>query len=166
MNAYIFYAFAVVSVLLGPASREARPDFSGTWSVVAVRPAPESSATALPPPDLTIRQTPTALSISRTVFDRTITDTYFLDGRESTNRSGAMTRVTNARWDGTRLVISGKASQVTSQGYAAWTTTEIYSLTASGHLEIESDYISAEGRSTKSVQELVRKNQKRIPDGQ
>jgi hypothetical protein len=142
-----------------PIGGQTHPDFSGVWSVSSIRPAPtaQSGATSLPPSDLTIRQTATQLSISRTAFDQVITATHDLGGTTSTNKSGAVTRITTARWDKARLIIQGKASQVTSQGYAAWTLTEIYTLNAKGHLEIDSEYVGDDGKVTRSVQELVKK---------
>src|SRR5688500_3696686 len=109
---------------------QAKPDLSGVWVPGAVKPRAQDGggAAALPPSDLTIQHTPAALSISRTAFDIVNTQTYKLDGSESTNKSGAVTKVTRSRWDGPRLTIEGKASQVTSAGYAAWTFKETYSL--------------------------------------
>lgn len=157
MNAYVIYAFTLAAAIAQPAAQTTHPDFSGVWSPVAIRPAPAAGATSLPPSDLTIRQTATELAVSRTVFDNVITATQDLTGHESTNKSGAVTEITSARWDHARLVIEGKASQVTSQGYAAWKLTEIYSLDAKGHLLIDSDWIGDDGRITKRVQELARK---------
>ena len=54
-------------------------------------------------------------------------------------------------------MIEGKASQVTSQGYAAWTLTEIYSLDAKGRLLIDSEWVGDDGKITKNVQEHVKK---------
>jgi len=147
----------MAGALSGPTVAQAHPDFSGVWSPVAIRPAPPGGATSLPPTDLTIRQTATALAISRTAFENVITATQDLDGRESTNKSGAMTLVTTAHWDKARLVVEGKASQVTSQGYAGWKLKEIYSLNPKGHLLIDREWIGDDGTVTKSVQELARK---------
>lgn len=158
MDAYVFYALALGLTLVAPPAVQT-PDFSGVWSVSAIRPAQKEAAGvgALPPSDLTIRQTGTELSISRTTFDLVRTSTYDLGGRESTNKSGAVTYVTRARWEGKRLVIEGKASQVTSQGYAAWKIKEIYSFDAKRRLLIDREYIGDDGTVTKSVTELVKK---------
>jgi len=146
--------------LAAPATPQTHPDFSGVWALSAVRPAPKAPAggvSALPPSDLTIKQTAAQFSTSRTAFDQVITANYDLTGHESTNKSGAVTRVTKARWDGARLVIEGKASQVTSQGYAAWTFKEIYSFDAKHRLLIDSDWVGDDGTETKNVQEYVKK---------
>jgi hypothetical protein len=163
MNAYVIYSFVVAAALSAPATPQTRPDFTGTWTLAAIRPAPKAEnggSSALPPSDLTITQTPTQFSTSRTYFEIVNTATHDLTGRESTNKSGAVTRVTKARWVGATLVIEGKASQVTSQGYAAWTLKETYSLDAQKHLLIESDYKGDDGKITHSVQELIRKKGK------
>jgi hypothetical protein len=152
---------ALSATLAFAAPLQAHPDFSGVWSVSAIRPAPaQGAANSLPPSDLTITQSAAQLSVSRTAFDTVITAAYDLTGRESTNKSGAMTRITKARWEGARLVIEGKASQVTSQGYAAWTTKETYSFNAEHRLLIETEYKSDDGPVTHSVQELIRKKAK------
>jgi hypothetical protein len=159
MNAYVIYASLLAAAVLGPSTPQTHPDFSGVWTLTAIRPAPreQSGTGVLPPSDITITQTATQFSISRTNFEIVNTATHDLTGRESTNRSGAVTRVTKARWDGPTLVIEGKASQVTSQGYAAWTLKETYSFDAKKHLLIESDYKGDDGKVTHSVQELIRK---------
>ena len=163
MNAYVIYSFVLALVVSGPAAAQTRPDFSGVWSLSAIRPAPKAQSggsAALPPSDLTITQSATQFTLSRTYFDIVTTAIHDLTGRESTNKSGAVTRVTTARWEGRRLVIEGKASQITSQGYAAWTQKEIYSLDANGHLLIDSEHKSDDGTVTKNVQELIRKKGK------
>ena len=158
MDAYVFYAFSLILTFTASEAPQKHPDFSGIWSVSAIRPAPaEGGAGALPPSDLTIRQTETELSISRTAFDVVRTMTYDLAGRESTNKSGAVTYVTRARWEGTRLVIEGKASQITSQGYSAWKLRETYSFDAKRRLLLEREYSYDDGSVKKSVTELVKK---------
>ena len=141
---------------------QARPDFSGVWVPQPSKTnAPASGGTvALPPSDLTIQHTPGALAISRTTFDIVTTQTYKLDGSESTNKSGAMTRVTRSRWDGPRLVIEGKASQVTSAGYAMWLIKETYSLNSSGQLVLASVSVSTDGTTTTSTQEFTKRGSK------
>jgi hypothetical protein len=158
MDAYVFYSFALVLSLAAPPAAQAHPDFSGVWSVSAIRPAPkETGGAALPPSDVTIRQSGTELSVSRTTFDLVRTATYDLGGRESTNKSGAVTYITRAKWEGARLVIEGKASQITSQGYSAWKLKEIYSFDAKRRLLIDREYTYDDGSVKKSVTELVKK---------
>jgi hypothetical protein len=111
----------------------------------------------LPPSDLTIKQTAAELSISRTTFDIVNTQTHKLDGTESTNKSGAVVRVSRSRWDGPRLVIEGKASQVTSAGYSAWTFKDIYVLRAPGHLVMTSEHVADDGKVTTGGMEYTRK---------
>ena len=138
----------------------ARPNLSGVWTLTALRPEPKVAAggvAALPPSDLTIEHSADAIAIARTAFDQVTTQRFALNGTESTNRSGAVTRVTRSRWDGARLVIEGRMSQVTSQGYAAWTVREILSLDARGRLVIESEYVASDGVRTTSTREYTKK---------
>ena len=134
------------------------PNFAGVWVPVSVTPAGTAGtgSLALPPSDLTVSQTAGAMSLSRTAFDHVTTMTYTFDGRENTNKSGAVTRVTHSRWDGSSFVIEGKMSQVTSQGYAAWTLKEVLHLNAKGHLVIEGEYIGVDGVVTRSTKEYAR----------
>ena len=150
-----------VSLLLGASVlAQKKPDFSGIWAPGAIKTktaVAEGGSAGLPPSDLTIQHTAAALAVSSTYFDIVNTQTYKLDASESTNKSGAVTYVTRSRWDGPRLVIEGKASQVTSAGYAAWTLKETYSLNARGQLILEAEHRSTDGTVTTSTQEFSRK---------
>ena len=140
-----------------------KPDFTGVWvprEVKSDSATGGSGVAALPPSDLTIQHTPAALTISRTAFDIVTTQTYKLDGSESTTKSGAVVRVSRSRWDGPRLVIEGKASQVTSAGPAEWIFKETYALNSSGQLTLTSVYVSTDGTTTRSTREFSRKKSK------
>jgi len=153
-------AMLLVTGLVAGALAQNKPDFTGVWVPGEVKSDAArggGGVAALPPSDLTIQHTPAALAISKTAFDIVTTQTYKLDGSESTNKSGAVVRVTRSRWDGPRLVIEGKASQVTSAGPAEWIFKETYSLNASGRLLLTSVYVSTDGTTTRSTQEFSRK---------
>jgi hypothetical protein len=153
----------VVAILMGLgaiAQAQKHPDFSGIWTPVPPKTEPAASSggsMALPPSDLTIKHSAAELSISRTAFDIVRTETHKLDGSESTNKSGAVTRLTRNRWDGPKLVIEGKMSQVTSAGYAAWTFKEVYSLDARGRLVIESESRGDDGTVIRNTREFTRR---------
>ena len=157
------YLPAVLLCLSSTVIAQKKPDFSGVWAPAALKtsaPAPGGGSAALPPSDITVRQTAAELSISRTVFDQVHTQTYKLDDSESTNKSGAVIRITKCRWDGSKLVIEGKASQVTSAGYSAWTQKEIYSIDSRGRLIVEREHVPSDGPPIKSTQEFTRKTSK------
>jgi hypothetical protein len=157
----IKYTYLILLLCFGPpALAQQRPDFTGVWAPEVLKtsaPAASGGSVGLPPSDLTVRQTATELSISRTVFDMVNIQTYKLDGSESTNRSGAVTRVSRSHWDGARLVIESKASQVTSAGYSAWTDKEIYSIDSRGRLIIEREHVPTDGSPIKSTQQYTRR---------
>jgi hypothetical protein len=157
----IKYTYLPFMLLLGSTVlAQKHPDFSGVWVPQPLKtsaPANAGGSVGLPPSDITVRQTATELSISRTVFDIVNTQTYRLDGTESTNKSGAVTRITRSRWEGSRLIIEGKASQVTSAGYDAWTQKEIYSIDARGRLIIEREHVPSDGPPIKSTQEYTKR---------
>lgn len=150
VSALLLFLIAVTS----PAFAQTHPDLSGVWTMAAAnssKAATGGGAAVLPPSDLTISQTADALSLSRTAFDRVTTMTYTFDGRENTNKSGAVTQVTRSRWEGAKFIIEGKASQVTSQGYAAWTLKQTLYRNAQGHLIIDREDVASDGTSTKST---------------
>ncbi len=154
---------ALIAGLVADTHAQKKPDFSGVWAPAAVKTnAPERSGgvSALPPSDLTIQHTAVTFATSITAFDIVNTQTYRLDDSESTNKSGAVTRLTHSRWDGPRLIIEGKMSQVTSAGYAAWTLKETYSLNARGQLILEGEYKGSDGKDTSSTREFTKKPSK------
>ena len=87
MNAYVIYTSILAAALSGLAPAQTHPNFSGVWSVSAIRPAPSSGrgVGALPPSDLTIRQDAMQFSTSRSAVDQVITATFDLTGHESTD---------------------------------------------------------------------------------
>jgi len=91
-----------------------KPDFSGTWKL-----DPDASQVgggggrgmmSLP---MTVKHTGDTLTVERTFNENKITQTYKLDGSESTNqvmgRGGQTTEAKSvAKWDGNKLVITTK----------------------------------------------------------
>jgi hypothetical protein len=130
--------FAVASV----AFAQAKPDFSGTWTL-----DPEASGMAAPAGGgggggrgggalgngpSTVKQTADALTIERTMGDNKVTLTYKLDGTESKNtmmgRGGTpMESVSTAKFDGNKLVITTKQDM----GGQMVETTQTWSLAGS-----------------------------------
>lgn len=135
---YTQLAFALM-VSLPSGAVSAVPDLSGVWQVIDISPATAGGgAAALPPSDLTVTQTPAAVSLATTSpWGDVKTIVYSVDGREDRNLSGAVTSVSRSKWTGTAFVTEGRASQVTSQGYDAWTFKETMRLDARGQLIIE-----------------------------
>jgi len=110
--------FAVAAV----AFAQAKPDFSGTWTI-----DPEASGMAAGAPagtgggggrggggPLTVKQTADTLTIERTMGENKVVTTYKLDGTESKNTmpgrgGGAPTEsVSVAKFDGGKLIINTK----------------------------------------------------------
>jgi hypothetical protein len=136
--------FAVAAV----AFAQAKPDFSGTWTL-----DPEASGMAAPAPGgapagtggrggggalgngpATVKQTADTLTIERTMGENKVVTSYKLDGTESKNtmmgRGGTpMESVSVAKFDGGKLVITTKAGENE--------TTQTWSL-AGGVLTIDS----------------------------
>lgn len=162
----MFYTQLVVALVLGVGSAPLQkvPDFSGVWEIIdiAVTPKPAGGAGALPPTDLTVTQTSTFVSLARpTPWGDVETREYSFDGREQKRVGGAVTEFTRSTWAGNTLVIEGRASQVTSQGYAAWTLKETIKLDARGQLIIERNSVWDSGNKFHSVVTHRRKKAQR-----
>ncbi|MEO8076793.1 MAG: hypothetical protein ABI818_10715 [Acidobacteriota bacterium] len=109
--------FAVAAV----AFAQAKPDFSGTWTIDA-----EASGMAAPPAGapaggggggrggggpLTVKQTATELTVERGGRNggAPVATVYKLDGTPSTVQMGQNEGSATAKWDGSKLVITTKA---------------------------------------------------------
>lgn len=106
-----------------------KPDFSGTWILDPANAAGAGTGdSALGSGPATVKQTPDALTIERTMGDATVTLTYKLDGSDSRNMmmgpgGQPADSMSSARWDGPKLTIATKqesAGQLT-QSTEAWT---------------------------------------------
>lgn len=151
----MFYTQLVLALLVtvpaGPP--QAQPSFAGVWEIIEISPAPGNSGGAtLPPSDLTVTHTADAVTLSTTTPWGDVKKTvHSLDGREDKNLSGAVTRLTRSKWSGASLVTEGRMSQVTSQGYEAWTLKETMRLDARGQLIIERHSVSTGGDTFHSI---------------
>ena len=127
--------FAVASV----AFAQAKPDFSGTWTLdTSAAPAGGGQRGGGMGGPMVVKQTADTLTIERTRGENKVTTTYKLDGTESTNtmagREGASVETKSvAKWDGSKLTITTKRP---GQGGEMMETSETWSLDA-GNLTIE-----------------------------
>jgi hypothetical protein len=116
---------AAVAFATGLSARAA--DFSGKWAPDADKnPAPMTGSTGGatggnrgggrgPAGPMTITMDAKTMKIERANANGTTTATYNLDGSDSTNTMGrGGDRVSNAKWDGAKLVITTKATQAGS----------------------------------------------------
>ncbi|HEY6357054.1 MAG TPA: hypothetical protein VIX35_02355, partial [Vicinamibacterales bacterium] len=113
---------AAVTFATGLLARAA--DFSGKWAPDADKnPAPMTGATGgatggnrgggrgMAGP-MTITMDAKDMKVERSIGNGTSTATYHLDGSDSSNAMGrGGDRVSNAKWDGAKLVITTKATQ-------------------------------------------------------
>src|SRR3954470_21235261 len=135
MRRVLVLAMTAAVVLPFHARAQAKPDFSGTWTLDAAK--------SDPPPQgrggggggggtMTIKQTATELSVQTEGRQGPQTMTYKLDGSESKNeqmgRGGAQTILSKAKWDGATLVIESSRE---IQGMSI-TTKEVRSLAPGG----------------------------------
>lgn len=100
---------------------------------------------------MTIKQTPTQLTIDRTTGQGSQTATYKLDGSESTNTMGMGEAKTKSSWEGAKLVM---ATTQTGPGRGGETMTfeikEVYSLDG-GVLTIERTQTTPGGTQTRKL---------------
>lgn len=82
-------------------SAQSHADFSGTWRMDLTRSESAMQGEPLGPVTVVIRQTPTQISIETTSRRGTTTETYQLDGGETTLATGTG----KARWVGDALVV-------------------------------------------------------------
>lgn len=146
-------AAAVLSVA-SMAFAQAKPDFSGSWTVdTAAMPAPPAGAggggragggaggRGMGGGAMVVKQTADTLTIERTRGEMKTTETYKLDGTESVNKmtmgrgenASEIETKSTAKWDGNKLVIS---TQRPGQDGAMQTQTQTWSLDG-GALTIE-----------------------------
>ena len=149
---------ATMAVILPFAARpqaQAKPDFSGTWTLDAAK--------SDPPPQgrggggggggtMTIKQTATELSVQTEGRQGPQTMTYKLDGSESKNeqmgRGGAQTLVSKAKWDGSSLVIDTTRE---IQGMSI-TTHEVRKLDNGGkEMKVETTIQTPQGEQKRNV---------------
>lgn|SRR5262249_16976927 len=114
MKRALLLALATAVVLPFHPRAQAKPDFSGTWTLDTAKsdPAPQGrggGGFGGGGGPVTIKQTGTELAVTTEGRQGPQTMTYKLDGSESTNqvmgRGGAQTAKSIAKWDGSSLVI-------------------------------------------------------------
>ena len=130
MRRAFFLLLAAAVVLPFPARAQAKPDFSGTWTLDTAKsdaPMGRGGRGGAQGP-MTITQDANTLTQKR--GEQTLV--YKLDGSESSNevqgRGGAQTVKAKAKWDGSKLVIESTRE---IQGFAL-TTKEERTLSADG----------------------------------
>jgi hypothetical protein len=132
---------AAVLAVATLAFAQAKPDFSGTWTVVPAADAPAGGGgggRGMMAP-ITVTQKADTLVVERSMGDNKISTTYKLDGTEAVNkqmgRGGAEVEVKSvAKWDGSKLVITEKRA---GQDGAINESTQTWSLGADGMLTID-----------------------------
>ena len=111
MKRALLLALATAVVLPFYARAQAKPDFSGTWTLDTAKsdPAPQGRGGGGGAASVTIKQTGSELAVTSEGRQGPQTMTYKLDGSESTNqvmgRGGAQSVKSTAKWDGSSLVI-------------------------------------------------------------
>jgi hypothetical protein len=112
MRRVLLFVLALALAMPIAAWAQAKPDFSGTWTMNAEKsdPPPQRGGGGGggrgPAGPITIKQTATELSITSEGRQGPQTLTYKLDGSVSTNPGrGGMEVKSTAKWDGSTLVI-------------------------------------------------------------
>lgn len=133
-------------LLLSIAGAQAKPDFSGVWTMdmsllkTTIKVDPKMKQTALPPMPVTIRQSAETIDIENAPpFPdfKPVRHIYSLAGKESVNRNGANTQTTRSRWEGSKLITEGTSFSETSQGEFLWKMIETRWLDEKGRMIVE-----------------------------
>jgi hypothetical protein len=148
---------------------QAKPDFSGSWTMDQAKsdPAPArggggaggggarggggggrgGGGVAM---QLTIKQTATALTIDRAMGQGTQTAVYNLDGSESSNTMGQGQAKSKAVWDGSKLVITTSQDVTGPNGAMTVESKEVYSMDG-GVLTVENTRNTPNGAQTRKI---------------
>lgn len=155
--AYLTGVAMVVATLL--ASAQAKPDFSGTWTLDKEKSTmPQAGGGPgggrggdMSAESLTIEQTDATLTREAAMGERTITRAYKLDGTESVNSSGRGDVKSKSRWDGSTLVTDSVRDMQGPNGPMTIETKETMSLDPGGNLVIESTSKTPMGERTSKL---------------
>ncbi len=156
-------AIAVVAATIALA--QAKPDFSGTWTLDL-----DKSETGAPPAGgpggdrpgrgqglpldakFLVKQTASELSIDQQVGGNSTVTTFKLDGSESVNtgmRGGQVKSKT--RWDGNRLIVESTQTMNTPDGERSLDTKEIRWLAPDGTMVVERTTVTPRGTRTQKL---------------
>lgn len=128
----LILACAAVSALTLTVHAQAKPDFSGVWTLVPDKsdfgpmPAPTSVTRTITHKDPSLKIV--SVQVGGPNGDATIETTYSTDGKPTTNDIMGSTMSSTAKWDGTAIVVN---STVTMQG-TDLTLTDRYELSDGG----------------------------------
>lgn len=156
-------AIAVATATLALA--QAKPDFSGTWTLDLDRSETGGPPGGAPGGDrpgrgqgfpldakFVVKQTASELSIDQQVGGNSNVTTFKLDGSESVNtgmRGGQVK--SKARWDGSRLIVESTQAMNTPDGERTLETKEIRSLAADGTMIVERTTVTPRGTRTQKL---------------
>ena len=161
----ILAALAICAALPAAGWAQAKPDFSGSWTMDAAKsdPAPARGGGGGGggggrgggrgggvPMQMTIKQTPAQLTIDRVTPQGTQTAVYKLDGSESTNTLGPAEAKSKAAWEGSKLVITTTQSFNGPNGAITIESKDTYSLDG-GALMLENTRNTPNGPQTRKV---------------
>jgi len=130
--------FLVTLAALLPATAMAQtPDFSGTWKINMIKSDAPPQGRGGRQMDmsnmmLTISQTAETITIAQSGTGQERSTTYYLDGRESTNRAQRGEMTSKSTWDGDKLVTEGSSTFEGPNGQMTMTMKEVRTLSKDG----------------------------------
>ena len=129
MKRLVLFAMVMALAVAGLAYAQAKPDFSGSWTLDAAKSDQMGGGgRGMGAGPMTIKQTATDFTITRQGPNGEMTTAYKLDGAEHEIAMGQMTGKATAKVDGPKVVI--KTVRETPNGTMESTST--YSLSADG----------------------------------
>lgn len=130
MKRLVLFAMVMALAVAGLAYAQAKPDFSGSWALDTAKSDQmgQGGGRGMGAGPMTIKQTATDFTITRTTPNGEMSMAYKLDGTEHEIQMGQMTGKATAKLDGAKVVI--KTVRETPNGTMESTAT--YSLSADG----------------------------------
>jgi hypothetical protein len=165
MRRTLFLTAVLVLAIAALGFAQAKPDFSGTWTLDLDKsemggPGPGGPGADRPgrgqgyPLDakFVVKQTASELSIDQQVGGNSNLIAYKLDGSESVNAGmrGGQVR-SKARWDADKLVVESTQTMNTPDGERTLETKEVRSLAADGTMVVERTTVTPRGTRTQKL---------------
>jgi hypothetical protein len=156
---------AIAALAATVAIAQAKPDFSGTWTLDLDRSETGGTPSGGPGGDrpgrgqgapldarFVVKQTADELSVDQQVGGKSTVTTFKLDGSESVNtgmRGGEVK--SKARWDGNRLIVESTQTMNTPGGGMSLETKEIRRLAPDGTMVVERTTVTPRGTRTQKL---------------
>lgn len=153
----LFVALVALMALPALAGAQSTPDFTGKWVQDMEKSDPAMGGPGgggrgpAGPQTLTITQTAAEFTIERETPNGVVKLVYKLDGSKSMNDMGRGSSETTSKWDGGKLVTTGKQTMNMQGNEVSLDVKEVRSLEADGTMVVVSTTVSPMGERTRKT---------------